>query len=478
MRKCRKAVCIFLCLVLLSLSACGPQPAPSTTTVPQAATTVSTAPVWPGYVDAKTDYEYYYAEGRDRQWEEDILYFANSLLTEHPMLRNRAFLIDLPNYETDSANFYDEALLREVVSRINLLISEVASLQDGQIYHRLRWILSLFDDVHTRLEYYGNDYFPIIFMPFYEDGEPVFYAVALPQKHEEALFARLDAINGYPLAEVIEKIRPYVPVETEYGFMEWLDKGGVGAGFLRDADTLEAAGVLELGARQAVYTLTAEDGTVHEVKLGVKSSDVTWAGQWYVQVHPVLFADYGVENYWFTEELAEDTLYVRISSFQVETAQSYLQFSGELSQAYRAHGSYGKIIVDLRCNGGGSEGTGFDVLLKVLADMQCDRFYILIDGGTYSMSTIFAGELVARRDGDAILAGMPAGEAAGFFAGIWSEDYIMPNCQVEFTIPTGYYQPFPAGEDNIIMPELLIWPTLEDYIAGRDTVLFEILGIE
>lgn len=170
----------------------------------------------------------------------------------------------------------------------------------------------------------------------------------------------------------------------------------------------------------------------------------------------------------------EGTLYVRIDSFEVEETESYKQFSDNLSQTYRAHGQYHKIIVDLRCNGGGYQGTGFDVLIQSLVGMECDEFYVLIDGGTYSMATIFAGELVARR-GDVILAGTPAGEAPGFFAGIYSEIYMMPNCGVEITVPTSYYQPFPANEANAIIPDLLIWPTLSDYQKGYDTVLYSVL---
>lgn len=472
MKPMRSLILVLLCLCLLA--GCREQPPVTTAPVATAApTTLTTQPVWPGYVDAKTDYTYYYTEGRELEWEEDILYFANSLLTDHLMLRNRQFVVELPIYETDAANFYDEALQKEIVAQVNQLIPEIENLTDKQIYYRLQYILGLFDDAHTRLEYYEGDYFPILFLPFREEGETVFYAVVVPKKHSAVLNARLEAINGYSVAEIIEMIRPYSASETEYGLIDSLGGAGVGAELLSFTSMLEAAGVIELDATKAVYTLTAQDGTVHELTLHVgMSTDLV--GQWYMQTYSVPYEYYRTDNFWFREDLAENTLYVRILSFQVETYEGYGKLSDALFQAYRAHGKYGKIILDLRHNGGGYQGNGFDVLIRRLAGMECDEFYILIDGRTYSMSTIFAGEVVARR-GDVILVGTPAGESAGFFAGIYEEDYIMPNCGVEFKIPTSYYQPFPAGEDNTIVPDWLIYTTLEEYVSGIDVVLETVL---
>lgn len=477
MKKIQLLFVLLLCLALLTGCVGTPTEPTETTTAPTETTTVPTEPTqppWPGYVDHKTKYTYYYSEGRELEWEEDILYFANSMVQEHPMLRNRAFLIDLPNYETDSANFYDEAFFREFIEQINLLIPEVENLTDKEIIYRLQYILALFNDVHTRLEYYEGDYFPILFLPFQEYGKTAVYAVLLDERHEDALYSRLESINGYTVEQIMEMISPYCPMETEYGLVDALGGGGMGMEYLSRTEVLEAAGVIELDATEAVYILTGVDGKTHELTLKAGIESTEWVGQWYNWTYSVPYAYYDTQNFWFTEELYDNTLYIRISSFQETAELRYKDFSDGLSQAYRTHGTYGKVILDLRGNGGGSEGTGFDVMIKEMVKIQCDQFYILIDGGTYSQSTIFAGELVARR-GDVQLVGTPAGEAAGFFAGIYNEDYIMPHCGLEFTIPTGYYQPFPAGEDNIIMPDWLIYPTLADYKAGIDTALYAIL---
>lgn len=225
--------------------------------------TESTAPAWPGYVDHKTEYTYFHTETREKQWEEDIVYMANTLMKNHLLLRNRAFLVEMPNYQSDSANFYDEELKNAFVAAVNELIPELASLTDRQIYYRLHKIMGLFQDVHTRMEYYSEEYFPIMFMNFYEYGKTVFYAVALDQTHEEALYGRLEAVNGYSVEEVTEMIAPYTMMETSYGMADWMGKAGLGASMLSDVWMLEAAGVIGEGEHTATYTLTGQDGTVH-----------------------------------------------------------------------------------------------------------------------------------------------------------------------------------------------------------------------
>ena len=475
MRKYQSWIALLLCIVMLAGCTGGTSDMASTT---QSATTepsssTCTEPAWPGYVNPKTQYTYYYFEGREHKWEEDILYFANTLITEHLMLRNRLFMVSLPNLETDSRNFYDEAFFQNFVEQINLLIPELESLTDNEIIYRLQYIIALFDDAHTRIHWYEGTYFPMFFLPFEEYGETHFYAVLVDEAYEEVLNARLEAINGYSVAEIREMIRPYAPIETEAGLTESMGGAGYGYDYLSYTSILEAGGVLEKGAKRAVYTLVDFNGTKHELELTAGINNATWVGQWYDWTYALPYMHEEL-NFWFSEDLFDNVLYIRISSFQELENNRYKTFSDELSQARRAHGKYHKVIVDLRGNGGGSEGTGFDAMINEFVKIESDEFYVLLDGGSYSKSTIFAGELVARRP-DVILAGEAVGEAAGFFAGMYYGSFIMPNCGIEVAIPTQYYQPFPAGEDNLIQLDWEIKTTLFDYINGIDTVLLAII---
>lgn len=474
-------------LLILTLCGCHEGTAPTTepatepttasTTVATEPTAEATEPVWTGYASPTDSYVYYYDEGRDREWEEDVLYFANSHLSDNILLRNRKFVVYMPGYQSDSRNFYDEALHQAVLEAVNALIPEITSLTDDQILYRLQMISALFRDVHTTV-YQGNEaIYPIFFMPIREGEEFVFYAVILPNKNEKLLYTKLTAINDIPVAEVVERLRAYVSYENEYGFYWNLGQGGYSLDCLSLAMTLEAAGISQPGDEWTKYTLTDKDGNTYDLNMkatedfnfsrcvGITPGMAMPLSHWYG----------GSENYWFTAGFASNTLYVRIHSFVPEEEESYADFSNQLSVASREVGHFDKVILDLRGNGGGYQAEGWRAIINTLGRMEFDNFYILVDGGTYSNSMIFASEVVYQIP-EAIFVGTPTGQAPGFFAGMYEEDYIMPNCGVEFRLPTAYYQPFEANEENSLIPDIVLWQTIDDYVACNDVVLEYVLN--
>lgn len=491
----RKQILSFLLALCLALTmaGCTRQTQPGTsaivpsesTTLPTESTTQSTAPtqppepVWTGYEGPKAEYVYYYDSGRELEWEEDILYFANNLMKKHPVVLNENWIVRLPGYGSDGDKFYEPQVKEEMLRQINALIPQLEELSDDEVLYSLKRIIALFHDVHTRVEYDVVEYFPIIFMPIREEAGWVFYAVSLEKDKEDLLYSKLSAINGYSVEEVMDKIRPFVPCETEYVLIHSLAGAGISSHeYLCTRGMLVAAGVVGEGDKQAVYTLIDEAGNTHDLTLeadGYLPPDMV--GKWGEDVYTVPTEGRFEKNYWFTEDLAENTLYVRFNSFSVQPDYTYLQLSSDIRKAYSAHGSYDKVIVDLRFNGGGYIYSGYEGLITLFGSMQCQEFYVLINGTSYSQSIIFAAELLHVRGDKAQLVGEPSGEAGGFFAAVWSGDYVMPNCQVEFTIPTEYFLMFPMDGDGTIVPDILLYPTIEDYRQGIDTVLAYLLSI-
>ena len=50
-------------------------------------------------------------------------------------------------------------------------------------------------------------------------------------------------------------------------------------------------------------------------------------------------------------------------------------------------------------------------------------------------------------------------------------DFVMPNCDVIIRMPTSINKTLPDYEGDTLMPDLLVYPTIEDYKNGVDTVL-------
>lgn len=469
---------LLLCLVLIfSLIGCEQPPEPVTepvteTTEATEPTTEVTEPVWTGYVSPKETYNYYYSEGRELQWEEDLIYFADKFLTNDLHLRNRQFIVELPHSQTDAANFYNAQLHQEFLTVINDLIPQIPDLTDNQILYRLQALVSQFQDAHTNLWIDDDRAYPILFLPFYEEGEPVFYTVMISRKHEDLLYTRLCAINGIPVEELTERIGSIAFYENEHALISQM--GCSSMGYLTYAFALEAAGISELGDTAATYTLMDAQGATYDIKLNPgRLSTMILSGTSLHEVYSVPFTDYDSEIYWYTTELAESTLYVRLNAFALEEEDTYADFARQLTLVGNSTEYFEKIIVDLRFNGGGIQAEGWIAIINALSRMECGAFYVLYNRDSYSCSMLFGSELEYLKP-DVIFAGTPAGQSPGFFYGGHSEP--MPNSGTLFRYTTHYAQSFPANEENAVIPDLWIEPTIEDYILCRDTVLEYVLA--
>ena len=461
-------VCAGLVLTLLlgCLNACEKNPSPT-----EPSSTQTTQAVYSGYHGPKADYVYLHESGRNRDWEEDILYFANSYMTNHPMMRNRDFPVQYSGYRTEGRRYYSQDLCDEFVSEINRLIPEIADLNDDEILCRLQMITVLFHDIHTRLDYLPESSYSICFMPFYENETPQFYTVLIDESYENLLKSRLIAINDVPVEEIIERMRTFVVHENDVGLIRSMAYGGVGYEYLSNLMALRSIGVIGRTAARANFTLMSENGTETTIELRARTglyfySMVGVSGD---MPYPIPFSNWE-RNYWLDTELSPGTLYLRISSFAVTADYLYMDLANELMALQNQGQTFDKIIVDLRFNGGGYEYLGYSSLYRTLSYFHADEFYVLMDEYTASCSMLFASELDNIIE-NVQFVGAPPGEAPGFLAGIYENSYVMPHCNIALTIPTCGYQPFPDNEENTFIPDILIRPTLEEYFACRDMVL-------
>ena len=160
------------------------------------------------------NYTFYYSSGRDLEWEEDILFFANSYLDVYPLLTHFPSRIETVTDVEYTDEFYDPQLRQTFIDAINALIPQVTHMTDTEILYELQRLLAMLHDAHTCLLLDVERYFPISFQVFWEADSPVFRATLAPADHADAIFCPLAAINGLPIDQVIRRIAPYVFYES------------------------------------------------------------------------------------------------------------------------------------------------------------------------------------------------------------------------------------------------------------------------
>ena len=138
-----------------------------------------------------------------------------------------------------------------------------------------------------------------------------------------------------------------------------------------------------------------------------------------------------------------------------------------------AAGDYDRVLLDLRYNGGGSDGVIwplFEVLRKAMDNGV--TLVGLIGEATFSSALINAVEI---QEMGGILAGEAAGGSVCHFGAVHT--FTLPNSKVRGQVSSKYLDlntllDAAAGRGvEALQPDILVYQTLEDTLAGKDTLV-------
>lgn len=478
------ALLLALCLILALFTGCTGTEAPETesgSTETTAAPTESTEteaatapePRWAPYDGSDEDYVYYHEEGRDRDWEEDVLYLAETFLTIHPYLTpeesrgNRMDSLYVEGYYTDE--FYDPAKREAFLAGINELIPQISTLDDEGLLFALQKIVARLGDAHARVYIPSDAYFPVEFIYITgEDGSLALHAVFLPEEHDDLLLAELVAINDVPTEQVIEAILPWLSYENMNWVHHTVSNGWIAA-YLSNFKLLCQAGIADAASPRAEYRFRLEDGTEESITLTMYTNGML--------TEPMAYTYYDVSlpyirwsdcNYWYELQPEHDMVYCRINRFEPDENISLLELGNQILMEVREAGGVEKFVLDLRGNPGGYGSTGYNEIINLLNRMDIEKVYVLIDNGSFSRAVLFATTIRTLVD-KAVLVGTPAGQAPNFFGNV--TEYTMPKSGEAFCLGSDWCECWPDYEGEALMPDVLIEQTLEDYKNNVDAVL-------
>lgn len=443
--------------------------------------TVTEVPTQP-YKGDGSEYVYIMTDERDRRMEEDIVYFADTYIDPlhgHPLLSDRRTLKEIHNArafsysDTEFENFYDEALKTEFVRRINELILGIPTMSDAEIFIGLEETAAILHDVHSLISIPLYEVFHLAVEYFQTDNGNECYITFTEWETEELLLSRLDAINGIPVPEIIERMRGIISYESET-FLTYSAYN-----MLMNCDVLRHIGVMG-SEKTAVFTLTDNDGNMYEREVKAVSADTPWNGiAYYYSGTGADESDIGIylidSNQsvacWYTLLADGKALYVRFNSCIVDAAIDML-----LDEAFAAADEMGvleKVILDFRKNPGGYTDLygHFKDLTRTLGKMDVDT-YVLIDNGSISAATAVPAMLKRCLD-RVTLVGSPSAQPTHFFyRGLFN----LPNSGI-YCQCSGYFVDFyPGYEEPALQPDVLIYQTIEDYANGIDSVLEYVLA--
>ena len=469
----KKILFSFIFVFIVLLGGCTSQNPEVTTepTVAEPTVTEAVGQAYQPYAGSLEDYTYYYADGRDLKWEEDVLYTAEaflggSSLHGHPLLIDGdvQILFAMSSASMDYRPFYDEALRTQFIQDINDLIPRITELEDEQVLLALQKAIAKLGDLSSYVYVPAEQVYPIFFTAFFTDRGAEFRSVMMPEEYSHLLLKKPTAINGVPIGEVIQKLMDYCSYENEYAAYCSISQ------FLSQPAYLEAIGITD-GDSPVNFRFVDSEGKKVDVSLSpVKYTDLQMESLSGYSSVSIRDKD-NSRNYWWEYLEEEQALYVRFNLIEEDTSLVYNSFIQQLNEQVSQAKT---VIVDLRGTTGGTFHSGLSIDLgNLLNQLKGQKSYVLLNASSNG-AAILLSSCLRQRSADTLLVGTPGGQPANFFTSYQS--YNMPNSDHAFSMSDFFYYGDDNDTDEALMPDIALYQTADDFAAGIDTVLEAILS--
>lgn len=398
---------------------------------------------------------------RDDGWSGDLRFFSKEV-------KRRAYA---PFAHMSEADF--DAAIEGLAERIT-------SCSDLQILLQLQQLLVHLHDGHAgiwRQDIYQN----AVPLAFYLFDEGVFITAADP-RYRDLLGARIEAVNGRPIRDVLAALDPLICRDNE-----WWPKR-VGPDLLRQSQILHALDLIDAPDRMTldVQTLTGEHRTVEVAATPGPSPELLrrawprpegwdWLPDTLGTPLPAYLRNI-TASFWFEVRPQDRLVYAQINRIRDEPRETLNEFSHRIIDAAEAMPS-GRLVIDLRWNGGGNTFLEMPLLYRLISSGQLNQrgnLFVIIGRGTFSAAQNLSTFI--ERHVDAIFVGEPTGSSPTFVGE--TIPFTLPYSRAEVNVSdllwqTGWamdYRPW-------IAPVIYAPPTFAAFRENRDPALDAILGI-
>lgn len=437
---------------------------------------------WPGYAGTMEGYVPCHTGDRDRQWEEDILFLAETCLDSHPYVMEGdcwvyTYAQPFANPETGfSKTIFRQETKDRFLARVNEIIPQIPKWSDEKLAWEALGLIAVLGDLHSSLKpaVAEERVFPLGLVPIWQEEGNKLYAVSVPEERKEIYLGRLTAINDIPVETITEELSAYVSGENDH-YPIYTIAGIRSPGLLCTRSALHAVGVLERDATSARFSFETTEGIVECTLEAVTPEQY---GSVKCQTHPMYGDGGGLfrqgDNYWY-EWLEEDTLYLRLSSLREEPECSFLRYVTEVARELQKATAPVRLILDFRYNTGGPPHLSqWQQLVDAMESCRTDGICILINGSCISSGVAAPYQLKQALPG-AVLVGSPTAQFPNSPAG--QSAFQLPNSGCVFYVSQSYSCFAPGKTETALLPDREVSQTWEDYVNSRDTVLDYVLSL-
>ncbi|WP_299222553.1 S41 family peptidase [uncultured Aquimarina sp.] len=390
------------------------------------------------------------------QWQEDLRFLQSTIHKDYSFL----FV------KTTKEDFDTE---------VETLYNDIANLQEHEIIVGISRLVSLFKYGHTYVSFHQKP-FEFSQFPFnlYEFNDGI-YIQGTHKNYPEAVGAKVIAVEGKPISEVLKAIEPTVEVENLQYFKAY------GINNIRYPEVLHAQKLtktlqnkvtltLEKNGNQFIQSFTVlakgervptHRGYVHQNENWLDARDQSTTPLYLQKLDKVYFSEYLAK---------EKAMYVRHSRIRDEAGESTKDFYTRVFDEIETNDTE-KLIIDLRLNGGGNNYLNKDVIKGLIKNEKINKIgklFVIIGRRTFSACQNLVNEMDNYTN--VIFVGEPTAENINF----WGDNrpVKLPNSTIDISLSYLWWQDKPALENaDWIAPSIPVTMSFDEYANNQDPVL-------
>lgn len=383
-------------------------------------------------------------EKRNSLLREDIEYLRNELPKKH---KNPFSIITKEEFDKKLSN----------------LSNNIDKLNNSQVFIELGKIISSIGDGHTSINYRDKRSYPFDFYMFNDE----IFIINADKSLQDMMYSKIVSIDGVSYKDIISELTEQISYENE----SWLKQAL--------PERIMPAFLCGLGISEDKKVSTFEvekDGEIKDFEVPILLYGPAYFGNDRANDKTI-----GKFNKYYGFKYIEDknTFYFEYNVCG-EKGQRFEDFNSNMFKVIESK-SIRKIVIDLRANSGGNSEilNPFTNQLKSYIKNNKDvKVYVLVGRQTFS-SGIFAIFRIKEAVPNAICIGEPSGGAVDCYGDIKS--FNLPNSELPIQYSTKYFElskvfNYKISEMNAFVPDILLSPSIDDYISGRDIVLEYVLN--
>jgi tetratricopeptide (TPR) repeat protein len=358
------------------------------------------------------------------------------------------------------------------------LFAEMPSMQDHERLAGIARLVASFKYGHTDIGWRESPVkyhvAPINFY-WFSDG---IYVEGCDQKYAGVAGAKLLKVEGKPVKDVLEAVKPLVPAENDQYFKAY------GLDFLVIPEALHAQRVCSQLKAGVTYTFEKEGKSFEQTinaldafRLPRNYGFVSRNSGWLTVRDSSSTPNYlkNLDKIYYSEYLpGSKTMYVRQSQVQDDPSENLPAFYKKVFE-FVEQNDVERLVLDVRLNGGGNNYKNKPVVTGIIESKKINKpgkLFVIIGRRTFSACQNLVNELSNYTN--AVFVGEPTAENINFYGD--NRRVELPHTKIPVVLSFAWWQDKPQWENGPwLAPHVAVDMSFDEYRSNKDPLLLACL---